>query len=412
MLITENVEVIIGGRNYNHYKKLGYDVAFNTPIFVSIDDLTLGSHVKVEVQCDYCGEKCWKVYKAFLKERQISIVKKDCCKNCIYTKDSETNMFLYGVENSFNRPDVWNKMKNTILNIFGVENISQNLDIKEKVKNTRNNFSEEKRQEIREKTSNTNLERYGETSYTKTNEYLEKTKRTSLIKYGTENPNQSEIVKNKSRKTCLEKYGVDNYFASNVFKEYIKNYWMELEGVNHYSKTQDFKNKITEYWENITPEDLKDRLEKSKATCFSKYGLEYVLQLPLIRKSLYDKMGLPTSGQQEKILSLISSNYSNVYGNVKLSPYLLDILIFENNVNLVIEYDCWYWHSPEVDDRKNNFLFDSRYKLLRIKSGKLIPNIDNLFYEINNLLYSDNFYSEIILKDWNEEKYQKGRIKK
>lgn len=51
------------------------------------------------------------------------------------------------------------------------------------------------------------------------NKRQEKTSVTNLEKYGTEHTFQSEEVKAKIKEKCLEKYGVDNYYKSQEFKD-------------------------------------------------------------------------------------------------------------------------------------------------------------------------------------------------
>lgn len=58
-----------------------------------------------------------------------------------------------------------------------------------------------------EKTKNTNLARYGETSNLKTKEFIEKTRKTCLEKYGVEGIQKSEYVKNKIKETNNKRYG-------------------------------------------------------------------------------------------------------------------------------------------------------------------------------------------------------------
>ena len=65
-LITKEVEVTLGVRNIKYYEKLGYEipkyenknhklvVRKGTKIQVKIEDLSIGSNVEVEYECDMC----------------------------------------------------------------------------------------------------------------------------------------------------------------------------------------------------------------------------------------------------------------------------------------------------------------------------------------------------------------------
>lgn len=65
-----------------------------------------------------------------------------------------------------------------------------------KISKTKNNFSNEKRAII-----------------------LEKTKATCLQKYGVDNQNKLERIKNKRKQTCIDKYGVDNVMKVSDIKQ-------------------------------------------------------------------------------------------------------------------------------------------------------------------------------------------------
>ena len=54
MILDENVLVMGNSKICNHYKSLGYDMIPGEKILVKIVDLSNGSHVKINVQCDIC----------------------------------------------------------------------------------------------------------------------------------------------------------------------------------------------------------------------------------------------------------------------------------------------------------------------------------------------------------------------
>ena len=76
-LISKTVEVTLNARNCKYYEDLGYKiprefdnkgrlrVPRGTKILVKVEDLSKGSHVRVECKCDYCGEKLNWEYKAY-----------------------------------------------------------------------------------------------------------------------------------------------------------------------------------------------------------------------------------------------------------------------------------------------------------------------------------------------------------
>jgi hypothetical protein len=107
MLISKEVEVGISSKNLSYFRDLGYDVPTHvldkyrgeqvkkgTKIIVKVEDLILGSHVQVEVLCDYCKKEiATKSYRNFINSRKKS--DKDCCDKCKYIKISEGKEYKY-----------------------------------------------------------------------------------------------------------------------------------------------------------------------------------------------------------------------------------------------------------------------------------------------------------------------------
>lgn len=82
--------------------------------------------------------------------------------------------------------------------------------------------------------------------------------------------------------------------------------------------------------------------------------------------------------------------------------YSLDCVVNINDCKIDIEYDGWFFHKDKVnaDAKRNQELCDAGIKVLRVKSGSLVPDEQLLVNAIINLSQSDLFYDEIILKDW------------
>lgn len=82
--------------------------------------------------------------------------------------------------------------------------------------------------------------------------------------------------------------------------------------------------------------------------------------------------------------------------------YSLDCVVNINDCKIDIEYDGWFFHKDKVnaDTKRNQELCDVGIKVLRVKSGSLVPDEQLLVNAIINLSQSDLFYDEIILKDW------------
>lgn len=222
------------------------------------------------------------------------------CIKCKGSRTKETNVKLYGHENTFQVPEFKEKMKETCLVKYGETHHMKNKEILNKAKQT-------------------NKERYGCEFVFHTIEAVRKGRETMVAKYGVEFPLQSEFIIAKvrqtfldtigyeypllcpeirefciieSKKTLTEKYGVDSYFKTEIFKKFmddnriiiqekVKKTLMDRYGVDSYFKTDEFISNYPIYW------------QRSRETCLDKYGVEFPIQNPEIYskciKSLFSK---------------------------------------------------------------------------------------------------------------------------
>ena len=166
MLLPQEIEVGINYKNIDYYRNLGYQIEkCSTVINVNINHLAKNSHKKVKILCDYCKETFERVFRDYLKFKDKSPIKKDCCVKCRGTKTKESNLIVYGVENVANVEEVVEKRKATNIERFGAENPFQSKEIIQKIEKTimkkygvKNVFESK---EIIEKIQKKNLEKYG-----------------------------------------------------------------------------------------------------------------------------------------------------------------------------------------------------------------------------------------------------------
>ena len=100
MLLSENVMVRWNGKTKNWYEGKGYVYTKMNDLFeCKIEDVMTTSPVKVQVQCDYCGNIFEKPYRNLFREREL--VNKDCCndRKCMVGKSEEISLIKYGVKN-------------------------------------------------------------------------------------------------------------------------------------------------------------------------------------------------------------------------------------------------------------------------------------------------------------------------
>ena len=75
--------------------------------------------------------------------------------------------------------------------------------------------------------------------------------------------------------------------------------------------------------------------------------------------------------------------------------------------SIAVEYDSWYWHTPNRDRKRDEFLKSKGIKIFRIKSGKLVPRKESIKSSVDKLLFTSQMFSRITLKDWDEVGYKR-----
>lgn len=108
-MIVENqkINMKITSSNVNAYKQRGYvDINIGDTLLVNVNDLPKGSHAKVDVECDYCGDIIPVAYRDYAKYE----FGRYSCKHCRQKKTSENNL-KQRQENLYTRAlDFCNKM--------------------------------------------------------------------------------------------------------------------------------------------------------------------------------------------------------------------------------------------------------------------------------------------------------------
>ena len=176
LIVPQTVKVRPGGKAYRHYKEKGYEFEkCGDLIEVDVMDLYPGSHEKVKIICDICGNESEIEYRHFVENRKKGVLVSCASNSCRNKKYEDTCMEKYGVKHAFQAEEVKEKTKQTNLRNWGVEYVSQAEEVKEK------------------------------------------TKQTNLKNWGVEYTLQSEEIRNKGIQTLKEKYGEDitNVFSSN-----------------------------------------------------------------------------------------------------------------------------------------------------------------------------------------------------
>lgn len=306
------------------YQSKGYVFTKIGDIFtVRAEDLSKGSSQKVVVICDYCGKEFGKEFYAYVKQHDDKYG--DCCSDCRSIKQKRIFLDKYGVENPSLVKEIQEKRKETFKQKYGVDNPFLLEEIQEKKKNT-------------------------------------------LMKnYGVDNPMKSTVIQDKAKKTCLNKYGCEYSFQNENVKDKCKQTWLSKYGVDNASKSPIVINKIQNTW-------------------IKKYGVKNIMELEYFRNKILNSFvsnnNCPTSSLQENLHDMVKGIYKDcqVDENVPEGNCLLDIVLYKGDVKIDIEYDGWYWHKDkqERDKRRNYYLLNRGYKIIRVRSNYALPTVEQI----------------------------------
>ena len=196
------------------------------------------------------------------------------------------------------------------------------------------------------------------------------------LKTGYLNSNQNPEVKKKK---------AENYYAKTGYRNPSQNPEVQRK------KNETYYNNTGYKYCGTSPEDRK----KAQNTYYEKTGYLNPMQNP-------KNAGRKSSSMCNQMIEIIEKHFNNVQSEVPFKRYSLDCVVNINDCKIDIEYDGWFFHKDKVntDLKRNQELCDAGIKVLRVKSGSLVPDEQLLVNAIINLSQSDLFYDEIILKDW------------
>lgn len=356
MILDNLIEIKIGSKNYHYYLDLGYDCKYGKSCWVKPQDLQDGSAIKETRKCDCCGTLYERRHSQHITS--FNLWGKDLCKEC--TRNEENNS------------KTTERRKKTCLKKYGQDNPSKVIEF----------------QKNRESTMN---ERYGVSNYFQSEEFREKSVKTCQDKYGVNFHSQSEEIINKIKNTCKEKYGVENATLNpEIRQKQIDSCLKKYGGICSLSN--------------------REIREKGKETMLKRYGVENAGQSKKLKEKaaltrLENGKGIPTSEQQLALKALLEKEYPDFECslNYVVSFLFLDIVLIKDDLKIDVEYDGSYWHKDGQKDRKRDeFVKSQGFKILRIRSGHLLPTIEELNSAIAKLKNGYSF-TQIILKDWNND---------
>lgn len=338
MILTKNVDVKLGGRNREHFEKLGYEFVNGKIINVPIEHLTKRSHADIHVKCDICEKEKHVRYTNYIDN--ISNKGFYCCSiKCSRIKFKMTCNDIYGVDNVFQSEEIKSKSKKTLMKKFNVEFSQQSKEVRLKSEATKLNKYNNKKYNNPEKNKETCLEKYG--VYCVLNLVSYENKKIALDNYYKSHPEQlerlknwmsSDEFKNKSKETIRKKYNVDhvmhidsvvnkNHFSGKLLKWYnddvyyrgtyeknfLDKYYEKFKIINPKSVKYIFKDKEKRYYPDFYISDLNLLIEiKSSYTFYKDFERN-------INKHYYSKQ----LGYNH--IFIIDKDYDNFERMIKLS---------------------------------------------------------------------------------------------
>ena len=323
-----------------------------------------------------------------------------------YEKTKRTNLERYGVESTLQTEDVKTKTMQTCLKKYGVKHHSQCNKIKEKTKRT-------------------NLERYGVEFVLQSKEIKEKAGQTKLEKYGDKNYSNRK----KAQQTNLERYGVETTFSNNIIKEKSKKSMLERYGVEYAQQNKDIVKKsketlrhnITSKYNNIIDASYGDnytytclchhpecnKCEKKQFTIDADtYWIRKHAGVELCTKLLPPQQNYSKGTTLELFIRRILDEYSIIY--IENDKTILDnykeLDIYIPSKKIAIECNGLYWHFQKYKDYHKNKFIECQQKGIRLITVwedwiRLKPNIlKSLILSILGIFKEKIYASECVVK--------------
>jgi hypothetical protein len=109
MILDSIIKMNWNVSNKDHYISNGYVFTkLKDEFLIKVKDLSINSQVKINVECDICGNKKQISYVQYLKNYNNGNYYA-CSNKCAYNKNRETNKKIYGVENPQQNKEIRNK---------------------------------------------------------------------------------------------------------------------------------------------------------------------------------------------------------------------------------------------------------------------------------------------------------------
>jgi hypothetical protein len=251
---------------------------------------------------------------------------------------------------------------------------------------------------VKNKTRETNIEKYGVDSPMKSELVKNKIKETNLERWGVEWTLQNKDIRNKIKETNLERWGVDHNFKSPITREKIKETLLKNWGVDNPSKSDEIKDKkrdtCIKNWGVDNPNKSEVIKEKKKETNLERLGVEFPMQNKEVRdkskKTLLEKYGVEHNSKLYFVKESMKINNLEKWG-VEYTLQSKEIRDKIEKTNL----EKWGSNTSRNNDkfRKNNFIIskDKNYIKYLGENSSLFSCVEGHEFEI----ISSNYHSRI-----------------
>jgi len=153
MIKNNKIKVPISYRNVTHYLKLGYDAIINTELEISIKDLPIVSHVKIDACCEICEKVTNIMYCKYVENKKRHGFYS--CKSCSRHKSVLTSREIYGVDNYMMLEESKKMVSENNIKKYGVKTTLLEKNTKLKISKTMiEKYGTDKFYEIRTPTKN------------------------------------------------------------------------------------------------------------------------------------------------------------------------------------------------------------------------------------------------------------------
>lgn len=211
---------------------------------------------------------------------------------------------------------------------YGVDHNSKIPEIKEKKRTKQLDRSEEEKHIIKNKTKQTNLEKYGYEYNFQDEKTKNAIKQTNLEKYGYEFSSQSPTVKEKIRQTNLEKYGTI-FHKEKSLETLQENYGRDYTNPSQIPEIKEKKKKTyMENWGFEYATQSPKIKEKTKQTSIIKYGYDSPSKSPAVKEKVRqtnaEKYGTEYYIQSKEGKEKLKTSLKEKYGvdNISKLPFL------------------------------------------------------------------------------------------